>query len=297
MRVGRFGTELRGAAVDAGRVFVREHMMDRAAALTYYSVLSIFPGLLVLVSVLGMLSPAATRTLVANIERLAPQDVADTLSEGILGLQQSRGAAGVLAIVGLAGALWSASGYTGAFMRASNVIFGVAEGRPWWKVYGLRIGITVAVGVLLVLALASLAFTGRFAQLVGEAFGAGGTVATVWGVARWPLLLFVVSLILAILYWASPNARVGRIRLISAGGIVAVVAWVAVSAGFALYVANFASYNRTYGALGGVIAFLVWLWVSNNVVLYGAVLNARLLARRGVLNGDGTAAPRQERGG
>jgi membrane protein len=264
--------------------FQRDNLTDWAAALTYYGVLSIFPGLLALVSVLGLIGQDST-VVEDQISGLAPGPTKDILSDGLQSLQESQGAAGVLLVVGLATALWAASGYVAAFVRASNAIYDVPEGRPFWKLIPLRLVITIVVGVALVVSALSVVFTGSAAQWLGDLVGLGDVAVTVWDIAKWPVLLVLVSLIFAILYWAAPNASVGGFRWITPGGILAVVLWIIASAGFAFYVANFASYNKTYGALATPIIFLVWLWISNIAVLLGAEFDAELHRGRAIESG------------
>jgi membrane protein len=256
--------------------FKRDNLTDWAAALTYYGILSIFPLLLVLVSVLGLVGQSATQPLVDNVGTVAPGPAKEIVTSAIQNLQQSKGAAGVLFIVGLAGALWSASGYIAAFMRASNEIWDVEEGRPFWKTIPLRIGITLVTVVLLAVMALAVVLTGPLAEQVGSVVGLGSTAVTVWDIAKWPVLIVIVSLMFAFLYWASPNVRHPRFQWVSPGGLVAVLLWILASAAFAFYVARFGSYNKTYGALGGVIIFLVWLWISNIAILLGAEFNAEI---------------------
>jgi membrane protein len=266
--------------------FNDDNLSDWAAALTYYSILSIFPGLLVLISAVSLLGSSTKKAILDNITQLTPPGaVQDTLKSVMGQLEKGQHAAGILAVVGLAGALWSASGYVSAFMRAANAVYDVPEGRPFWKMLPLRVGITLAVGTLLAAASLSMVLTGRFAEQVGKLLGIGQTAVTVWGYAKWPALLLVLMIVLAILYYASPNARQTGFRWISPGSVLAVVLWLAASAGFALYVANFASYNRVYGALGAVITFLVWLWLSNIAVLLGAEFDAELERGRAIEGG------------
>lgn len=266
------------------REFRVDALGDWAAALTYYSVLSIFPALLVLVSLIGLAGRPTIQGLVDNLGQVAPGSVNEILQTAIQNLQRSQGSAGVLALVGLAAALWSASGYVAAFMRASNVIYDVPEGRPVWKTVPIRLGVTVVVMILLAVSAVAVVVTGGLADRVGRLLGIGPAAVTAWDVAKWPVLLLLVSLLFALLYWASPNARQG-FRWVTPGGILAVVVWVAASIAFALYVANFASYNKTYGSLGGVIVFLVWLWLSNLAILLGAELNAELERGRAIAAG------------
>jgi membrane protein len=256
--------------------FKRDKLTDWAAALTYYGILSVFPLLLVLVSVLGLVGQSATQPLIDNVGKVAPGPARDIVTSAIQNLQQSKGAAGILFIVGLAGALWSASGYIAAFMRASNAIWDVEEGRPIWKTIPLRVAITLVTVVLLAVVALAVVLTGPLAEQVGNVVGLGSTAVTVWDIAKWPVLIVIVSLMFAFLYWAAPNVRHPKFQWVSPGGLVAVLLWIAASAAFAFYVANFGSYNKTYGALGGVIIFLVWLWITNIAILLGAEFNAEI---------------------
>lgn len=262
------------------REFRDDALLDWAAALTYYGVLALFPALLVLVSILGLLGEGATQTLLDNLAALAPGPAREIVTSAIESLQSNRTAAGVAFFVGLAGALWSASGYVGAFMRASNRVWDVEEGRPIWKTLPLRVGVTLAAMALLSLGLLAVVVTGPLAERVGEVVGAGDTAVAVWDVAKWPVIALLLSLLLALLYYAAPNVRHPGFRWISPGSILAIVLWIAASALFAFYVSNFGSYNATYGALAGVIVFLVWLWISNIAILLGAELNAELERER-----------------
>jgi membrane protein len=256
--------------------FKEDNLTDWAAALTYYGILSIFPMLLVLVSLLGLLGNSATQPLIDNLGKVAPGPAQQIFTSAIQNLQKSQGAAGILFIVGLAGALWSASGYVAAFMRASNSIYDVGEGRPIWKTLPTRVLLTLVLVVLLAICAVAVVVTGGLAKEVGNVLGVGDTAVTVWDIAKWPVLLVLVSLMFAILYWGAPNVKQPGFRWVSPGGLLAVVVWIVASAAFAFYVANFGSYNKTYGAIGGVIIFLVWLWISNIAVLLGAEFNAEM---------------------
>jgi membrane protein len=258
------------------REFGKNNLTDWAAALTYYSVLSIFPAVIVLTAVLGLLGPSATQTLIDNINTMVPGQGRDVLVNAIKELKQSQGLAGPLAIIGLGGALWAASGYIGAFMRASNAIYEMPEGRPVWKTVPLRVGLTLAVVVLLALSAVGVVATGTVADRAGQLLGIGATGVLVWDIVKWPVIAALVTLVFALLYWASPNVKHPGFRWLSPGGVLAVVVWVLASVGFAFYVANFGSYNKTYGSLGGVIGFLVWLWISNIAILLGAELDGEL---------------------
>jgi membrane protein len=262
------------------REFREDNLTDWAAALTYFAVLSIFPALLVIVSVLGLIGESATQPLLDNLAQMTPGPGQEIVTSAIENLNKNQGAAGILLLVSIAGALWSASGYIGAFIRASNSIYEVEEGRPFWKLRPLQIAVTILMMVLLVVSATAVVLTGGLAERVGDVIGLGGTAVTVWDIAKWPVLLVVVSLMVSILYWVAPNVRLPGFRWITPGGVLAVVVWVIASAAFAFYVANFGSYNKTYGTLGGVIAFLVWLWVSNIAILLGAEFNAELERER-----------------
>lgn len=265
--------------------FKADNLTDLAAALTYYGVLAILPAMIALISILGLIGQSATQPLIDNLDKLAPGPGRQIFTNAIHGLQRGTGAAGVLAFVGIAGALWSASGYVGAFMRASNAIYDIDEGRPIWMTIPVRLGITVVMVTLLVLSAFAVVVTGGLARTVGNLFGVGGSAVSVWDLAKWPVLLLVVSFMFTILYWASPNVKHHRFPWISAGGLFAVAIWVIASGLFALYVSGFSSYNKTYGALAGVIIFLVWLWISNVAILLGAELNAELERERHIEGG------------
>jgi len=266
------------------REFRVDNLSDWAAALTYYSVLSIFPSLLVVVSLVDLAGRTTIQTLLDNLGQVVPGSVNQILATAIENLQQTRGSAGLLALVSLATALWLASRYVAAFMRASNAIYDVPEGRPVWKTLPIRIGVTVVVMVLLAVSAVAVVATGGLADRIGRLLGIGSAVVTAWDIVKWPVLLLIVSFMFALLYWASPNARQG-FRWVTPGGILAVVVWVLASVVFAVYVANFGSYNKTYGSLASVIVFLVWLWLSNTAILLGAELNAELERGRAIATG------------
>ena len=265
--------------------FKEDNLTDWAAALTYYGVLAIFPALLVLVSVFGLIGTSATQPLIDNLGKVAPGPAQDIFTSAIKNLQGSRGAAGFMFIVGLLVALWSASGYVAAFMRVSNSIYDIEEGRPVTKTLPTRVGLTLVLIVLLALSALAVTLTGGLAKQVGGALGVGDTAITVWDIAKWPVLLLVVSFMFALLYWVAPNVKHPKFSWVSPGGALAVLGWVLASLAFALYVASFGSYNKTYGALAGPIIFLVWLWLSNIMVLFGAELNAELERGRAIAAG------------
>ena len=265
--------------------FREDNLSDWAAALTYYGVLAIFPALIVLTSVLGLIGESATKPLLDELGNVAPGPANDILTSAIKNLEGDEGAAGVLFVVGLLAALWSASSYVAAFMRASNAIYDIEEGRPVWKTLPVRVGMTIVLLLLLVVTTLAVVLTGGIAKNAGDLVGLGSTAVTVWNIAKWPVLLLIVSLMFAFLYWAAPNVKQPGFRWVSPGGILAVVGWLVASGAFAFYVSNFASYNKTYGALGGVIVFLVWLWISNSMILLGAEFNAELERQRAIEGG------------
>ena len=268
----------RGVLKRTFREFKEDEVTDLAAALTYYGVLSIFPALIAIVSILGFIGPSATNPLLSNLSHVAPGPAQQIFTSAIKNIQSHQGAAGIAALISLAAAIWSASGYVAAFMRASNAIYDIPEGRPIWKTAPLRVGVTLALLLLLVASAVIVVFTGPLAQQAGKLIGVGGTAVDVWSIAKWPVLLLIVSLMFALLYWASPNARTGGFKWVTAGGVVGMVLWIVASALFAFYIANFGSsgYAKTYGALASVVIFLVWLWVSNVAILLGAEFNAEL---------------------
>jgi membrane protein len=262
-----------------------DNLPDLAAALTYYSILSIFPALLALVSIAGIVGQSATKPLLTNIGAFTPSAARDILESAVSGLTQGRSSAGLVFLLGLLGAIWAASAYVAAFMRAANVVWDVEEGRPIWKTLGVRVGVTLVTVVLLTAAAIAVVLTGGVARKAGTLLGIGETGVRVWDVAKWPVLVLIAALIFGLLYYASPNVRHGAFRSILPGGITAVLLWLAASVLFALYVANFGSYNKTYGSLGAIIVFLVWLWITNLAILLGAELNAEIARGRAIAAG------------
>jgi membrane protein len=256
--------------------FSEDNLTDWAAALTYYGLLSLFPALIALVAVLGLFGdPAATTTNITEIvTKIGPSSAADTFSGPIKSITSNRSGAGVALIAGLVLALWSASGYVGAFMRASNVIYETPEGRPIWKLRPLQMLLTLAMVILMALVALGLVLTGPIVDAVAAPLGIGNTATTIWDIAKWPVLAAVFMLMIGLLYYASPNVKLRGFKWVTPGSFVALVVWVVASAAFAFYVANFGSYNKTYGTLGGLVALLVWFWITNLAILFGHQLNA-----------------------
>jgi membrane protein len=267
------------------REFKHDDITDRAAALTYYGVLAIFPALLAIVSIMGFLGRSASQTLLSNVSQVAPGGVKTFLTTVINQVQGKAGTATVAAIVGVVIALWSASGYVAAFMRASNAIYGVDEGRPIWKTAPVRLLTTLALVIMLIISVVIVAISGPIASQVGTSLGIGSTVVLIWQIAKWLVLLVVVSLMFSLLYWATPNVKQPKLKWITPGGVLAVVIWLIASGLFAVYVSFSGSYNKTYGSLATVIIFLVWLWITNIAILLGAEFNAETQREREVRGG------------
>lgn len=256
--------------------FERDNLTVWAAALTYYSVLSLFPAVLVLVGVMGLLSDTFTTTLLDNVTAVVPPAVDEILRGAVGNVERSQARPGLATAIGLLLAFWSASGYVSAFMKASGAIYETTDERPFWKQIPMRVGVTLVTGVLAGAAAVIIALSGRVAEVVGGALGVEQTTIKVWEVVKWPVLILIVSIMLAVLYWAGPDARLSAYRWIRPGGVIAVLLWIVISFLFGLYVANFGSYNKTYGALAGVIVFLVWLWLANLAILIGVKIDSKL---------------------
>jgi membrane protein len=267
--------------------FRDDNLTDWAAALTYYSVLSIFPALIALAAILGLLGNQDTiDSLLEIVDDVGPASAVDTFRGPVETVVHHKGGAGLALAISLAVALWTASGYIGAFVRASNAIYGVEEGRSFWKLRPLQVGVALAMVLLLALVLVALVLTGPLASAVGDVIGISGTAVTIWQIAKWPMLVGVVVTMLASLYYAAPNVRQPSFRLMTPGSGLAVVVWIVASGAFAFYVANFGSYNKTYGSLAGAIVFLIWMWLSNVAVLLGAELNAEIERERQLKHGQ-----------
>lgn len=256
--------------------FRDDNLSDWAAALTYYGLLSLFPALIALVSLVGLVGDPkeTTSTLTEIVTSIGPESAAETFSGPIESLASNRSAAGFAFVLGLLVALWSASGYVGAFMRASNVIYETPEGRPFWKLRPLQLLVTLAMVLLTALVALGLVLTGPVVEAVAEPIGLSDTAVTAWNIAKWPVLVALVVVMIGMLYYASPNVRLRGFKWVTPGSVVAVVVWAVASAAFALYVANFGSYDKTYGTLGGLVALLVWFWITNLAILFGHQLNA-----------------------
>ncbi|MFE4228689.1 YihY/virulence factor BrkB family protein [Arthrobacter sp. NPDC056886] len=259
------------------REFTKDQCPDLAAALTYYSVLSIFPALLALVSLLGIFGQAGktTSALLEIVQGFAPGDTVEAIRQPVEQLSSSS-AAGLTLVLGILTALWSASGYVGAFGRAMNRIYEIDEGRPFIKLRGTMLVVTIATVLIVLVLSAMLVLSGPVAESVGNAIGLGGAVLTAWNILKWPVIVLLVILAIAILYYATPNVKQPKFRWMSLGSTIALVIFLLSSLAFAFYVANFNSYEKTYGAIGGVIISLLWLWILNMSLLFGAEFDAEM---------------------
>jgi membrane protein len=276
-----------GALKRAVKGFREDDATDWAAGLTYYSVLSLFPGLVVLVSIVGIVMDPKTLTnaLTDVVGELGPKSAVDTFAGPIRQVSESKSTGVTLLVVGVAAALWSASGYMGGFFRAVNAIYGLEEGRPFWKLRPLQLALTLVMVLALALLLLALVLTGPVARGVGKALGVGDSAVQAWQIAKWPVMALVALAMLDVLYFAAPNVKLPHPRWVTPGALVALGMWTLASAAFAFYVANFASYNKTYGTLGGAVTFLVWAWLTNLAVLFGVELNAELERARELAEG------------
>jgi membrane protein len=254
--------------------FSEDNLTDWAAALTYYGVLALFPGLLAVLSIISLVTEP--QTITDALTAVLPGQAADTIEPVVTDIAGNTAPAGIGLILGVAGAIWSASGYVGAFTRAANVVYETPEGRKVWKLKPLQLLITL-IGVLFtVVIVAMLVLSGPVVEAIGGAIGLGDTALTVWSVVKWPVIVVLVALMIAVLYYSTPNVRLRGFKWVSPGAGVALLIWAVASALFAFYVANFGGYNKTYGTLAGVIIFLVWFWLTNVALLLGIELDAEI---------------------
>jgi membrane protein len=256
--------------------FQEDNLSDWAAALTYYGLLALFPALIALVSIVGLIAnpESTTRTLTDIVTRVGPDTAASTFASPIRQVTESRGTAGFSLVVSSLVALWSASGYLGAFIRASNVIYETREGRPFWKLRPLQLAMTLVLVLLLAVMALGVVLTGPIVSDVADPIGVSGTAVTIWNYVKWVAIAAVFLLIIAFIYYASPNVKQRGFRWITPGGVVALVVWLLASAGFGIYVSQFGSYNKVYGSLAGVVIILIWMWITNVAILFGHELNA-----------------------
>ena len=256
--------------------FQEDNLTDWAATLTYYGLLALFPALIVLVSIVGLVGDPAstTNTLTDIVTKVGPDSAAATFEGPIRQVTESRATAGFALIASALLALWSASGYLGAFIRASNIVYETREGRPFWKLRPLQLVMTLVVVLLLAVMAAGVVLTGPIVSDVAEPVGISDTAVTIWNYAKWLLIALLFVVIIGLIYYASPNVKQRGFRWITPGGLVALVVWLIASAGFAIYVSQFGSYNKVYGSLAGVVIVLIWMWLTNLAILFGHELNA-----------------------
>jgi membrane protein len=256
--------------------FQEDNLSDWAAALTYYGLLSLFPALIAMVSLIGLFGDPKTTTssLTEIITELGPQSAAETFEGPIKSITENQGAAGFAFVFGLAAALWSASGYVGAFTRASNIIYETPEGRPFWKLRPLQIAVTLAMIILMALLAIGLVVSGPVAEAIAGPVGLSGTAVDVWSIAKWPVMAAIFIVMVNLLYYSTPNVKLRGFKWVTPGAILAIVVWALASALFAFYVANFGSYDKTYGTLGGLVVLLLWFWITNLAILFGHQMNA-----------------------
>jgi membrane protein len=259
-----------------GTEFMEDDLTDWAASLTYYGLLALFPALIALVSIVGLVGDpkSTTDTITDIVTKIGPESAADTFSGPIEQVTQSRSTAGFALVAGILVALWSASSYVGAFIRASNSIYETPEGRPFWKLRPLQVLVTLVMIVLFAVIALGLVLTGPIVEAVAEPIGISGAAVDAWNIAKWPVLAALFVLLIDVLYYASPNVKQRGFKWVTPGSLAALVAWIVASIAFAFYVANFGSYNKTYGALTSVVVLLVWLWITNLAILFGHELNA-----------------------
>jgi membrane protein len=256
--------------------FQEDNLTDWAAALTYYGLLSLFPALIAMVSLIGIFGDPTTTTakLTEIITEIGPESGAETFEGPIKSIVENQSAAGIAFVVGLAAALWSASGYVGAFTRASNIIYETPEGRPFWKLRPLQIAVTLAMIIMMALLAIGLVLTGPVVEAVANPIGLSSTAVDIWNIAKWPVMAAIFILMVDVLYYTTPNVKLRGFKWVTPGALVAIVVWAIASALFAFYVSNFSSYDKTYGTLAGLVVLLLWFWITNLAILFGHQMNA-----------------------
>jgi membrane protein len=256
--------------------FQEDNLTDWAATLTYYGLLSLFPALIALVSIVGLVGDpeSTTNTLTDIVNRVGPDSATTTFEGPIRQVTESRATAGFALVASTLVALWSASGYLGAFIRASNVVYEKREGRPFWKLRPLQLLLTLVIVLLLALMALGIVLTGPIVSDVAEPIGVSSTAVSIWSYAKWVVIAALFLLMIGLIYYASPNVKQRGFVWITPGGIVALVTWLLASAGFGIYVSQFGSYNKVYGSMAGVVVLLIWMWITNLAILFGHELNA-----------------------
>src|SRR5215203_249985 len=256
--------------------FQEDNLTDWAATLTYYGLLALFPAMIVLVSIVGLVGDPQSTTdkLTDIVTKVGPDSAATTFEGPIQQVTESRATAGFALIASTLVALWSASGYLGAFIRASNVIYETREGRPFWKLRPLQLLLTLVVVLLLAVMALGVVLTGPIVSDVAEPIGVSDTAVSIWNYAKWLLIAVLFVLMIGLIYYAAPNVKQRGYSWITPGGLVALVVWLVASAAFGLYVSQFGSYNKVYGSLAGLVIILIWMWITNLAILFGHELNA-----------------------
>jgi membrane protein len=259
------------------RLVMAHDLPRHAAALTYYLVLSVFPILIVVTALLGLvgLTPAALQALLDAVAELGSQWAVEFVRGVLDGVLSSSGTP-LLLSVGVLLALWTASGYVAAFMWTSGEICGERDTRPWFGGLALRLGLALLLAVLVFVAALVVVFATPFAQWLGELLGIGEAALGFWTTVDWPFFFALAVAVFLLLYRAAPHARMRRVRDDLVGACCGVTVWLLASAGFSIYLANFASYERVYGALGTAIAFLVWAWILDLTLLGGLEVSMAL---------------------
>jgi len=235
-----------------------------------------------LVALLGVAGqyPQTYDAILSIARRVVPPSVVRSISGPVQGVITNKGGSAALLGVGLAGSIWAASGYIGAFSWAMNTVWEAERGRSWYRQWPFNVAVTLVLLVLGGAVLIGLVLTGRLASSVGTQLGIGSDALGIWQVAKWPVMAAIVINLVAILYYITPNVRPPSLRWITLGAVFSLVAWIALSAAFAIYLDNFGSYNKTYGTLGAAITFLVWLWFTNTAILIGAQIDAEIERER-----------------
>ena len=256
--------------------FQEDQLTIWAAALTYYGLLALFPALIAMISLIGLFGDpkSTTETIIEIIGEVGPSSAAETFAGPVRSVASNQSAAGFALVIGLVIALWSASGYVSAFTQASNVIYETPEGRPFWKLKPIQVGVTLILVVLMALLAVGLVLTGPVVEAIAGPVGLSDTAVDIWNVGKWPVMAVLFITMVSVLYYTTPNVKLRGFHWVTPGSLVAIVVWAVASALFAFYVANFGSYNKTYGTLGGLIALLVWFWITNLAILFGHQLNA-----------------------
>jgi membrane protein len=277
---------LKLAGLRAYHGFIRDRGIDSAAALSFFAALVVFPSALALVSAFAVLDDKthAPADILRIVDLIAPRQAVASL-HGPLEQLLSIPNAGIALALGVVLTVWTLSGYVTAFGRAIDTAYGVQEGRRWIPLRARSIVVSAALVVIGAGVVLLIAGTPAAAQAVARTAGLPDWLVDVWDIAKWPVLAALAILVVAILYYYSPNVRHLRIRWVTLGALLAITVWVLATTGFAIYVLNFSHYNRVYGWLGGAVVLLLWLYLSNLVVVFGAEMDAEIVRVRQLLAG------------